>query len=189
MTQNINQIKPAIDLQSTEETYRTSMEANTTSNASSAPLFPRLDGNDVLAQESVFQPGKFGDMGKPHMIRWKSGKKVDPRLIMLLQFFRQLYAERQELFKKIFPEAHHAFFDLFKRIGEGLPKMDRLKVKTMQRSLSIGSPRTCQQVEVSEELRLNRFKVRTLVLTGPPPGGGGQTSQTETTTSSNVITK
>ena len=139
------------------------MDANTTSNAaSSAPLFPSLDGNDVLAQESVFQPGEFGE---------------------------SLYMESRELFKKIFPEAHHAFFDLFKRIGEGLPKMDQLKVRTMQRSLSFGSPRTCQQVEVSEELRLNRFKVRTLVLTGPTTGGGGQTSQTETSTSSNVITK
>lgn len=99
------------------------------------------------------------------LVQPKTGEPVDPRLLAVLAFFREFYDERRELFRKIFPTIHNELAEFFRKLGEIISqrKINRIKVQTMQRSLSLGSPRTPKQGEEST-IRLERFKVRTLVL-------------------------
>ncbi|KAJ9684771.1 hypothetical protein PVL29_016979 [Vitis rotundifolia] len=102
----------------------------------------------------------------------------DPRLLMLLDNLRQLYTEKRELFKNIFPELDDNFVELFKKIRSTLLqlKTDRLKVQTLQRSLSVDSPRTPSRKGDEYPLRLERFKVKTLdVYAGVGQDGKGTT--------------
>ncbi|KAL3520844.1 hypothetical protein ACH5RR_018993 [Cinchona calisaya] len=104
---------------------------------------------------------------------------VDEKLMNVLDLFRELYCKRGEFFKKIFPELHEDFVRVFKKIDAILPmkKKDnyQIQVKHMQRSLSVGSrrPRAVGQVDESDELRLNLFKIRTPNLSGVQSGGQG----------------
>ncbi|EEF28719.1 uncharacterized protein LOC8277621 [Ricinus communis] len=106
----------------------------------------------------------------------KSSSDVDPRLLMLLEFFRQLYVRKRDMFKKMFPESHDDEFvdQMLKKIGAMLStaKSEKREDKTLQRSLSVGSPRPRSIDGDEPPLRLERFKVRTLV----PGGGGGDSS-------------
>ncbi|XP_034705178.1 uncharacterized protein LOC117929084 [Vitis riparia] len=102
----------------------------------------------------------------------------DPRLLMLLDNLRQLYTEKRELFKNIFPELDDNFVESFKKIRSTLLqlKTDRLKVQTLQRSLSVDSPRTPSRKGDEYPLRLDRFKVKTLdVNVGAGQDGKGTT--------------
>lgn len=100
----------------------------------------------------------------------------------MLEYFQELYEKRQEFFKKIFPGHHDEFADVFKKVGAVVStKKHHAKVQTMQRSLSLGSPRSLEQTEESE-LRLDRFKVKTPVVAVVRLGGqAGAGSQGETT--------
>ncbi|KAL3523620.1 hypothetical protein ACH5RR_016454 [Cinchona calisaya] len=107
---------------------------------------------------------------RPYMIRWKSGKKVDQRLLMVLEsFFQEIYVKRDDFFKKIFPGVYGEFVDVFNKIGAMLWKNnDQVKSRALQRSLSVGSPRS-----------LEWFAVKTPnVILGDPAGPKG--SQTDT---------
>lgn len=99
------------------------------------------------------------------LVQPKTGKPVDPRLLAVLEFFREFYVERRELFRRTFPTIHSELAEFFRKLGEIIlqRKMNRIKVQTIQRSLSLGSPRTPKQGEEST-IRLERFKVRTLDL-------------------------
>lgn len=102
--------------------------------------------------------------------RKAAGKAVDPRLLTVLEFFRQLYVRRQEVFETSFPDLHREFDELFKKHGAKLSqvKSGRVKVKTIQKSLSVGSSR-----EISgDDLKLERFKVKTVVVGGDVKQGG-----------------
>ncbi|KAJ0100836.1 hypothetical protein Patl1_05937 [Pistacia atlantica] len=118
-----------------------------------------------------------------------SGKSIDPRLVVLLEYFRKLYVRKGDLFKKTFPGIHDEFVDFIKRIGTALSPVMKSDgkmrgVRTLQRSLSIGSPRS-RAIDVDESpLRLDRFKIRTVVLDGGGQGSsqdGGQPSDTKGT--------
>ncbi|GMY23185.1 hypothetical protein FCV25MIE_18426 [Fagus crenata] len=113
-----------------------------------------------------------GDMSDNcYVIHQKAaGKGIDPRLLTLLEFFRQLYVRRQEVFKKSIPDLHNEFSELFKKDGAKLSqvKSGRMKVQTVQRSLSVGSPRELSQ----DDLKLERFKVKTINLGGEVKQGG-----------------
>lgn len=115
-----------------------------------------------------------------NMIRWKSGKRVDPRLLALLESFGEIYVERREFFKKIFDEKYE---ELFETIGSALRRGRKMKkARSMSRSLSmraIGKRGLDQDVEL-EGLRLEWFKVRTpnvieVAEEGPTQGQGGPT--------------
>lgn len=140
---------------------------NMVSNAGSFS-YSRFGNGDSSAQQTGWDHGRFDNRDtRPYMIRWKSGKKVDERLLMLLEsFFQEIYVKREEFFKKIFPEKHEEFTDVFNKIGAMLSKNnDKAKHRTMRRSLSVGSPR-----------RLERFKVKTPnVIVSGSAGQGGQT--------------
>lgn len=105
----------------------------------------------------------------------KSNDNIDPRLLMLLKYFRELYAREAELFKKVFPGIRKEFAEAFRKIGAMLSqvKMQQSRVKTMQRSLSLGSHRTRGIGGGEPPGRLQRFKVRTVVVDGGIGQGQG----------------
>ena len=144
---------------------------NMVSNAGSFSYSRFGNGDDSAQQSGWDHGGNFdggdGDSTRPYMIRWKSGKRVDQRLMMLLEsFYQEIYVKREDFFEKIFPEKHEEFTDVFDKIGAMLRKnKDKAKHRTMQRSLSVGSPR-----------RPQRFKVKTPnVIVSGSDGQGGQT--------------
>lgn len=105
----------------------------------------------------------------------KSNDNIDPRLLMLLKYFREFYAREAELFKKVFPGIRKEFAEAFRKIGAMLSqvKMQQSRVKTMQRSLSLGSHRTRGIGGGEPPGRLQRFKVRTVVVDGGIGQGQG----------------
>lgn len=123
-------------------------------------------------QYSVQESGTSREMEKFNMIRWKSGKSVDPRMFTLLEMFKELYVKRQDFFKKIFPGLYDDFAELFERIGGVFSERDGAKARTMTRSLSFGSGCGAKQDDEST-LRLERFKVRTLDIGGVQSSGQG----------------
>lgn len=108
-------------------------------------------------------------------------KPVDPRLLSLLKFSRELYVRRKELCKKSFPKLHDEFVELSKKCGGLVPQVQiphlqvnrRRSTPTLQRSLSVGSPRTPSNRGGESDLRLDRFRIRTLNVGGGAGGGGG----------------
>ncbi|KAL0317267.1 UNVERIFIED_CONTAM: hypothetical protein Sangu_2141000 [Sesamum angustifolium] len=116
-----------------------------------------------------------------NLIRWKSGKRVDPRLLTLLESFGEIYVERHEFFKKIFDGNTHE--ELFKKIGNALRKKKEIKkARSMPRSLSM---RAIKRRGVDDEIdgfKVERFKVRTPNVVVAGQDGTGQGGQTQTTT-------
>ncbi|KAK9283511.1 hypothetical protein L1049_011757 [Liquidambar formosana] len=101
----------------------------------------------------------------------------DPRLHVVLEFFKELYVERRELFKKFFPRLQDEFVVWFKKF---VNTDDRVKFQTMQRSLSLGSPRMPSRQGDESPLRLERFKVRTIIRGGGGVQQDGQGGQADT---------
>ena len=105
---------------------------------------------------------------------WLRGAKDDMslsnlRLLALMEFFRELHFRRRELLRKIFPQAvQDELLELLKNSGMGLRRVklgnDGTRFTTVQRSLSLGSPRSSGARDIVEpnELRNERFKVRTI---------------------------
>ncbi|WMV53535.1 hypothetical protein MTR67_046920 [Solanum verrucosum] len=116
----------------------------------------------------------------PVMIRWKSGKKVDPRLIMLLDFFRDIYMKRGEFFKKIFPFHHEDFIPIFEKIGvvfsNNKDQEKKFKINSFKRSPSDNSLNKSRGIDIDpSQLKLEKFKVKTPeVISGSGGGSGGQ---------------
>ncbi|KAI3470575.1 hypothetical protein Pfo_027238 [Paulownia fortunei] len=113
-----------------------------------------------------------------NMIRWKSGKRVDPRLLALLESFGEIYVDRHEFFERIFHGDHE---ELFKKIGDLLKRKKHMKKSgSMKRSMSMRAIRQRGVEEESEDgLRVERFKVRTpnVIVAGEDDGKGAQTTK------------
>ncbi|XP_059439028.1 uncharacterized protein LOC132171667 [Corylus avellana] len=141
--------------------------------------------NDMSLLESGLLQGNMNDMGDNYYrFQAEHGEPVDPRLLSLLVYFRELFVESEQVFKKIFPGLHDEISELLQKFGSAISqvKSDRTRVRTMQRSLSIGSPRTlCRDgdLESPSASRLEYFKVRTVRINGigqqgdQGSGGGG----------------
>ncbi|PIN03888.1 hypothetical protein CDL12_23583 [Handroanthus impetiginosus] len=110
-----------------------------------------------------------------NIIRWKSGKRVDHRLLGLLESFAEIYENRHEFFKKIFHENHD---ELFKKIGDGMKKKKEMKKAwSMSWSQSVrGINRRGVDGEI-DGLRLERFKVKTPNVIVVEPAGAGPIGQ------------
>ncbi|XP_047257463.1 uncharacterized protein LOC124889557 [Capsicum annuum] len=116
------------------------------------------------------------------MIRWKSGKKVDSRLIMLLDFLRDLYMKRGEFFKKIYPFHHEDFVPIFDKIGvvfsTNRNQEKKLEINSFKRSPSDSSLSKSRGIDIDQsQLKLEKFKVKIPeVLSGSGGSGssGGQ---------------
>ncbi|KAG8377454.1 hypothetical protein BUALT_Bualt08G0034700 [Buddleja alternifolia] len=119
-----------------------------------------------------------------NLIRWKSGKKVDPRLLALLESFGEVYVNRHELFERIFHGEHE---ELFNKIGDALKMKMKMKMKkkkeikkarSMKRSMSMRAigKRGIHEENGDELLIDERFKVRTpnvIVTAGQDDDGQG----------------
>lgn len=96
------------------------------------------------------------------MIRWNSGKRVDPRLLGTLEMFGEIYVERREFFDKIFHGDHE---EVFKKIGHALKaKKQMSKSGSLKRSMSMRTIRQrgiIQEENGANEFRAERFKIRT----------------------------
>lgn len=111
------------------------------------------------------------------------GEPMDPRLISLLDFFRELYDRRNEVFEKLFPGKNRGgeFEEFLDKIREvmgrsGVGSEGAVKSRGLRRSMSIGSPRDFKGKGGEESMRLERFKVR-IVNVGDDKGGGGGGNQ------------
>lgn len=132
--------------------------------------------NDMSLLESGLFQRNMDDMGENYYkFQAEHGKPVDPKLLSLLVYFRELFVVSEEVFKKIFPGLHGEILELLEKFGTAISQVesDRVKVRTMQRSLSIDSPRGLYKhgdQDSPSSSRLEYFKVRTVRL----QGGGGQ---------------
>ncbi|KAH6829640.1 hypothetical protein C2S53_011419 [Perilla frutescens var. hirtella] len=100
-----------------------------------------------------------------HTKTWKkSGKRVEGRLVTVLEQVGEIYDERHELVSKILRGEHE---DVFHKIGSALKKKKSMKKSgSMKRSMSMRAKISRQrgiEEEITEanELRNQRFKVRT----------------------------
>ncbi|KAE8038757.1 hypothetical protein FH972_011234 [Carpinus fangiana] len=134
--------------------------------------------NDMSLLESGLLQGNMNDMGDNYYrFQAEHGEPVDPRLLSLLVYFRELFVESEQVFKKIFPGLHDEISELLQKFGSAISqvKSDQMRVRTMQRSLSIGSPRTlCRDGDLDSPStsRLEYFKVRTVRINGGGQQGG-----------------
>ncbi|CAA0829300.1 Unknown protein [Striga hermonthica] len=112
-----------------------------------------------------------------NMIRWKSGKRVDPRLMTVLQLFGEIYMERHEFFDRIFRGDHE---DAFKKVETLLKRKKTMKkAKSMPRSLSMRAIGRQRGVDGEDDgLRLDRFKIRTPNVIVADPGEQGEKTTT-----------
>ncbi|KZV55293.1 hypothetical protein F511_06770 [Dorcoceras hygrometricum] len=107
------------------------------------------------------------------LLRWKSGEKVDTRLMDLLGLFEELYAKRREFFKKIFPGDHE---ELFRKIRDATSKK---KKRSMRRSLSIGAGFAIRgrglddEIDGDDQFKAERFRVKTPIVLVEDGNGGG----------------
>ncbi|WCJ19285.1 hypothetical protein M5689_001581 [Euphorbia peplus] len=94
----------------------------------------------------------------------------DPRLLMLLEFFRHFYKRRKEVLKRVFPKSiTDEMFQIFEKMNHLLFVRRTKKMgecTTLTRSLSVGSQRPRSLAEDGELLRPERFKIRTIVPAG-----------------------
>lgn len=146
------------------------------SSSRNSPFSGTVDDMQLL--ESGLYRKQYGDnMGDDYYRLQAEAGKVDQRLLPLLEFFRELFVRRRELFKKIFPGIYDEFVELSKKVdGVVAQVQEDRRYPTMQRSLSVGSPRTPSVKRGEPPLRLERFKVRTVILAGSGIGKDGQGS-------------
>ncbi|XP_050387003.1 uncharacterized protein LOC126803253 [Argentina anserina] len=126
--------------------------------------------NDMSLLESGLLRRNYSDVGESYY-KFQSNvgmSSVDARLLALIAFFKELYFRRPEMFKKIFPKHSHPdqfLVEMPKKLKLVLSQVksdETTRVRAMQRSLSIGSPRELKGDE--SEIMLERFKIRTIDL-------------------------
>ncbi|KAF9674967.1 hypothetical protein SADUNF_Sadunf10G0182800 [Salix dunnii] len=141
------------------------------SSSNDSPFFRTPDTMSLL-ENGLYQQ-KYGDLSDYYNRKQdKEWDSIDSRLLMLLEFFRELFIRRREVFKKLFPKLNDEFLGQFKKMGNinlSIEKPGQVQVRALQRSLSVGSPRTPSRNGGDSPLRLGRFKIRTVI-----PEGGGQ---------------
>ncbi|XP_030526538.1 inhibitor of growth protein 1 homolog [Rhodamnia argentea] len=144
--------------------------------------FPRTFDDFSLLESGLRRRNRVSNMGGGNdnfKYRAKAGKSVDPQLLAVLEFFRELYARRRDLFKELFPKLHDEFAEFSKRLEDLLFREEKERLADrLRRSLSVGSPRTTSREIGGGDLplKLERFKVRTVDLDdddAPTAGGGG----------------
>ncbi|KAK3228447.1 hypothetical protein Dsin_000328 [Dipteronia sinensis] len=95
----------------------------------------------------------------------KAGKSsIDPRMINLLEYFRELCDRKRVLFRKIFPRSSDELVEFFKNIGETVSSVR--SNQRMKRSTSLGSTTTgTREIKGGVSLlRPERFKIKTVVV-------------------------
>ncbi|KAL3640549.1 hypothetical protein CASFOL_015517 [Castilleja foliolosa] len=114
-------------------------------------------------------------MNTRDMIRWKSGKKLDPNLVTLLELFGEIYTERHEFFKKIFHGKHEE--EVFQKVDNVFKRKKTMKkARSMTRSLSM---RAINRRGIDDDLRLERFKIKTPNVMVAEPGEEGSSNDSK----------
>ncbi|KAG7946265.1 hypothetical protein I3843_14G031000 [Carya illinoinensis] len=165
------------------------MEADSTITSESSTRNRHFFGtsNDVSLLESGFLQRNMDDMSDNyHVFQEKLGKQAtDPKLVSVMEYLMELYIQSQGVFVKIFSgHLHeHEMVKLLEKCDTVvspvlLKSKDAMKVRTLQRSLSIGSPRPLVRGGDQESpLKLDYFKVRTVYTNEASPRGDVQGSQ------------
>ncbi|KAF8008992.1 hypothetical protein BT93_J0088 [Corymbia citriodora subsp. variegata] len=146
-------------------------------------LFPHAHDDFSLLESGLHgrkRVNNTADGNHNFKYRPKPGKSVNPQLLAVLEFFRELYVRRRDLFKELFPKLHDKFPEFSERLEDFLFREEKKRPGDgLRRSLSVGSPRTTSREIGSGDLplKLERFKVRTVDLDDDdlpaPPAGGG----------------
>lgn len=127
---------------------------------------------------------QMGDDYNYYCFESQFGNLSDPRLLAVVEFFRELYFRRRELFGKIFPQHQDQFLEVLKKSGTKLWRVKSGKIQTrfatMQRSLSLGSPRSPGIKGVEPPLRNEWIKVKTISAGGGIGGSSGGQGGSET---------
>ncbi|KAJ8759163.1 hypothetical protein K2173_004170 [Erythroxylum novogranatense] len=148
-----------------DDTFDIVMAPSSTSTSPSLGIY-----DDISLMGSGFYPQRYGG---DHVYYQRNrseedGNSVDPRLMRLLEFFRQLFIRRRELLNRMFPGLQDECVEVCKKVGNMLHlRKPGHEVVTLRRSLSIGSG------ELSSSLRPDRFKVRTVTPVGGTVAQGG----------------
>ncbi|GAB4855086.1 hypothetical protein Ancab_023669 [Ancistrocladus abbreviatus] len=99
-------------------------------------------------------------------------KPMDPRLMSVLEFFRQLYVRKNVLFGRIISIHWEDFVELLNYMERSKEmEKEEAKVKSMKRSHSFAAVRGVKLDD--SELKLQRFKVKTLGTDDDDPKGKG----------------
>ncbi|KAK9733243.1 hypothetical protein RND81_04G054100 [Saponaria officinalis] len=88
---------------------------------------------------------------------------VDHRLLSLLEFFRQLHFRRRDIFKQIIPVHRQAFEDIFDKMNNTQEEEQQYK----------SEDNVLQKSRSSEDLKLDRFKVKPIDSPNDKIKGGG----------------
>ncbi|KAK9689065.1 hypothetical protein RND81_09G032900 [Saponaria officinalis] len=100
--------------------------------------------------------GNAGNSEEHLEARRGNQETFDPRIINILEPFRQLYSEREETLKTIFPGIYSKLSEFFKKVNSLMLEHVQLKGQkstkcTLKRSLSLGDESNC---------KIERFKVK-----------------------------
>lgn len=109
------------------------------------------------------------------------GSRMDMRVLMVLEYMRELYVGQLQLLKQMFPgKTKDEFLGFFDKIGDAVSQFKQdsrppTKSMTMQRSLSAGSGRvTMRGLNLGpSDLRDERFKITTVEAGGAGGAAGG----------------
>ncbi|KAL8171677.1 hypothetical protein V2J09_023481 [Rumex salicifolius] len=109
---------------------------------------------------------------------------MDPKLVSLLDFFKQLERRKKELFSEVIPVHGDEIMDVFRKIRKDEERRGRPGFQfILKRNHSAGAAgAVARGIDLSGgDIKLERFKVKTLDVGDPPPppvgggkGGGGK---------------
>ncbi|KAF8093063.1 hypothetical protein N665_0392s0033 [Sinapis alba] len=160
------------------------------SNCKNSLFFGLLNDSESTRLRSGSMKRQYSDIGDLYHKLFKEqhddldngddeGSRMDMRVLMGLEYMRELYIGQLELLKKMFPGgAKEKFVGFFNKIGDAMSQFKQdsrppTKSMTMKRSLSAGSLRVASRgINIGQpDLRDEWFKVRTVDAGG---GGGGK---------------
>lgn len=108
-------------------------------------VFPKTYTVNSESQISRFDQGEVEKSEQSsEEVREDRGESIDPRVVNILELFRQLYCEREETLKSILPGIHFKLSEFFKKVNTlvlNIVKSDgeRFNARTLKRSLSLSS--------------------------------------------------
>ncbi|KFK36781.1 hypothetical protein AALP_AA4G170000 [Arabis alpina] len=171
--------------------YQTTNDEEEDNNCKNSLFFGLFDDSESTRLRSGSMKRQYSDMGNSYHRVYEEydydddgddeeGSNMDVKVLMVLEYMRELYVGQLQLLKKMFPGgAKDEFLGFFNKIGDAMSQLKQdsrtpVKSMSMQRSLSAGSQRvTLRGVNLGpSDLRDERFKVNTVDAGTAPPAGG-----------------
>ncbi|GAB4836306.1 hypothetical protein Ancab_001221 [Ancistrocladus abbreviatus] len=158
------------------------IETIPSSPATNTPVFletpeaVEIESRDLELEKSIFRRKLMGEASSSPS-KDSKGELIDPRLMSILEFFRQLYVRKKVLFRRIISIHREDFVELLNDMEKSKVKdMEKARAKSVKRHHSFSAVRGVKLDD--NQLRLQRFKVKTLDTDdqqdpkGGVPGGG-----------------